>query len=332
MPKSRKSRIAKHRERLSLGTDMASQLQLSLSVPDTQEDTCQVPVGDYTIFDALRDREIPTGAAAVYLVLNEASNWSTGWTHHLSYSEIERRMGLSMPRSTIISHVQSLQSEGWIAETNHHSDKNKGNTYRLVHHNCDPLDAPRDKDGFPKKCAMPRGAGSVYDKLAAGMITWQSFLFWHLLKMLSDWTNGIVSLTYNQAREWLKFGQQTISNIKKELLSAGFFQRLSSAFQAFTCQLFPKPYPKRRKRRQENPKSMKLIDGFYYSFNEEWRVSRDSGQIQRSEPGSSRWRHANEFELENANLKIFNDFKPIIKLATSPHMQKLRSQHAAATA
>lgn len=324
MPKPRKSRIAKQRERLSAGTDRASQLQLSLSVPETQDDTCQVPVGEHSIFYALKDREVSTGAAAVYLILNEASNWSTGWSHHLSFSEIEKRMGYSMPRSTIIFHIQALQSKDWIPETNHHSDKNKGNTYRLIHHNCDPLDAPRDKDGLPKKCAMPRGAGSVYEKLSAGMIGWQSFLYWHLLKMLSDWTSGVVSLTYNRTREWLKFGAQTISKIKKELSSTGFYQRLSSAFQEFTCQLFPKPYPKRRRRRQENPKSMKLIDGFYHSFNGLWRVSRETGDIQKEEMG--RWVYAGERELEDTNKKIWRDFKPIIDLACSPFMQEYRSR------
>ena len=325
MPKRRKSRIAKQRKKLSF--ENASQLQMPVGVPETQESTCQVPVGDHSIFDAMRNREVSMGAAAVYLILNESSYWETGWTHHLSYSEIEKRTGDSMPRSTIIAHIQALEAEGWIAEKNQH--QNKGNTYRLVHHNCDPLDAPRDKDGLPKKCAMPRGTGSVYQKLKDGEIGWRSFLYWQLLKMLSDWTTGVVSLTHQAAREWLRFGAQTISNIKKELLKAGFLQRLSGAFQTFVCQLFPKPYPKRRRRRHENPKSMKLIDGFYHSFNGWWRVSREDGHIETKVEGTSRWRHANEMELELANPKIFHDFQPIIELATSSFMQRMRSESAA---
>ena len=71
---------------------------------------------------------------------------------------------------------------------------------------------------------------------------------------------------------------------------------------------------------------MKFIDGFYYSFNERWRVSRETGQIQTKQPASDRWRHANEKELELANKKILKDFKPIIDLACSPFVQKYRSK------
>ena len=334
MAKQRKSRIAKQRKRLN-NLENASQLELSIGVPETQVSTCQVPAGAHsTIFHAAKAREVPTGAAAVYLVLNEASDWDTGWTRHLSYSEIAKRMGRGMSRrgmsrSTVIAHVQRLVDTGWIAETKQHGD-NKGNTYRLVHHNCDPLDAPRDDKGLPKKCAMPRSTGSAYEKLANGDISYQSFLYWHLLKMLSDWTTGVVSLTYAQTREWLAFAGKTISNIKKELSRVGFFERLSGAFQAFECQLYPKPYPKRRRRRENrNPKSMKLIDGFYHSFNGLWRVSRETGQIQTKLEGSDRWRPANERELENTNKKIWKDFKVIIELACSPFMRRMRSEATA---
>jgi hypothetical protein len=298
---------------------------MPLGIPEVQESTCQVPVGEHSIWSALRNREIPVGAAAVYLVLNMNSNWSTGWTRHLGYVRIGQLMGGSMPHSTIVYYVQLLEARGWIIEKKVHGNK-KGNTYRLVHHNCDPLDAPRDKDGLPKKCAMPIGAGSVYEKLENGEISYQAFVYWHLLKMLSCWTSGVVSLTYAQTQEWLRIGSATISKIKKEIERTGLCQRLSSRFQAFMCQLFPKPYPKRRRRRHENPKSMKLIDGFYYSFNEIWRVSRETGQIQTREPASNRWRHANEKELELANKKILKDFKPIIELACSPLVQKYRSE------
>ena len=139
---------------------------------------------------------------------------------------------------------------------------------------------------------MPTGAGSVYEKLENQEIGWQAFVYWQLLKMLSDWKTGIVSLTYAETQEWLKFGPKTISTIKQEIESAGLFERISKPFQAFACQLFPKPYPTRRRRRHENPKSMKLIDGFYYSFNGKWRVRRTDGQI-HTKVENGRWRHAN---------------------------------------
>ena len=208
MSRKRKSRASKQRQKLSW--ENVYQPQMPIGVPEIQVSTCQVPVGEYSIFFAARDREIPTGAVAVYLVINESSFWNTGWSHHLSYSEITRRMGGCMSRSTVIAHIQTLMAHGWIAEVNRHED-NKGNTYRLLHHRCDPLDAPRDKDGLPKKCAMPKGRGSAYEKLANGEISYQSFLYWHLLKMLSNWTTGIVSLTYAQTREWLAFAGKTIS-------------------------------------------------------------------------------------------------------------------------
>lgn len=290
-----------------------------------QVSTCQVPVGEHSIFDHLRLDLLSEAEALVYLKINECSHWATGKSHGLSYTRLSRDCGMS--RSQVISAVNGLVAKGWL--TKNVRGQNLPNTYEVVHHLCDPVDAPLDKDGLPKKCAMPRGAGSAFTLLAAGRISWQACLYWHVCKMLADWTSNFVSLTIAQAREWLRFGNQTICDIRKSLSKVGLLERFSEKFEAFVCRLLPLPYEKRRKRRRENPKGMRCDGKFYYSFNELWRVSREDGRIQTKEPGSSKWRHANERELEGVNRKIHADFMPIVRLVTSPAYQRWRCQAAA---
>ncbi|MYB96735.1 helix-turn-helix domain-containing protein [Candidatus Poribacteria bacterium] len=183
-----------------------------LSVPEiVQVSTCQVPVGEHSIFDHLQRHLLSEAEALVYLKINECSHWESGSSHGLSYSRLSKDCGMS--RSQVIAAVKGLVSKGWLSKNVR--GNNLANTYQVVHHFCDPLDAPLDQDGLPKKCAMPRGAGSAFALLGAGRISWQACLYWHVCKMLSDWSNNFISLTIAQAREWLRFGQQTICDIRK---------------------------------------------------------------------------------------------------------------------
>ena len=182
------------------------------------------------------------------------------------------------------------------------------NTYRATHHLCEHQDVPRDKDGLPKKCAMPMGEGTPFDLLKKGKIGWKDCLHWMVFKMESDWMSGMICLTIQQVKEWLRFSNKTLCDIRKSLQSVGLLERLSKPFKAFSAQLYPKPYEKRCTRRRENPKGMPTDGTFYYSYNGLWRLSREDGQIQTLIEGTSTWWDANEFECEQANSKIHADF------------------------
>lgn len=305
--------------------------QLTLfGVSEEQTSTCQIPVADYSIFNALETREVTPAEGLIYLKINELSNWETGQSHGISYSRLNKETGI--PRTHVIGCVKSLVEKGWLEkDVRNRSGKpqNTSNTYRVVHHKCAPHEVPLDKDGLPKKCAVPRGTGSPFEMLKAGRICWEACLYWIVSKVYSDWTTGVVEMTVCRARALLRFSAKRIRSIRKSLQLVGLLERLSAGTQAFMAQLFPKPYKQRRKRRRENPKGMRFDGEFYFSFNERWRVSRKTGEIHTQIEGpGDKWRFATEFELETANRKIYNDFMPIVGYATSPDTRKYRESTA----
>ena len=161
--KQRKSRIAKQRQRLSFpSANRAEQLTLDLPVtPEIQTSTMQVPCDRHSIFDALQQREVTQAEAALYLYWNEHSNWESGSTHALSHTDAAKFLG--MKRSQVVALSNSLAEKGWCIKNRR--EGNRANTYKVIHHKCEPHEIPLDKDGRPKKCAVPRGAGSPSEKL-----------------------------------------------------------------------------------------------------------------------------------------------------------------------
>ena len=310
-------------------------MQLSIfGVPEHQLSTCQVPCGTFSIFDALTAKEVTQAECWVYCVINENSNWRTGISHALSYAVLAKRC--DMKRTAVIACINGLIEKGWLEKnvrnaTERHS-QNAANTYRVIHHKCEPHEVPLDKDGCPKKCAVPRGPGSPFQLVEAGTLSWKAALYWIRAKIESDWTTGVVEMTIAQAKNLIGMTAKTISAIRKALEQVGLAERTSRAFCKWTAILFPKPYEKRRKRRTENPKGMRCDGEFYYSFNEAWRVSRKDGHIERKFEGTSKWRHANAAELQSANLKIYADLKKIVDLVTSPSYRRLFESSSASLA
>ena len=301
-------------------------MQLNLfGVPEHQESTCQVPCGDYSIVSALEAREVTQAECWVYQLLNKSSNWETGKSHAKSYSQLEKESG--MKKSAVISTVNSLVEKGWIEKNVRNAiDKlpqNTANTYQLTHHKCEQYEIPLDKDGRPKKCAVPRGQGSVFQMVEDGIITWKEALYWIIAKIESNWVNGVVEITIAQARKLIGMTTKTICAIRKRIEQVGLAEKTSKAFRKWTAILFPKPYEKRRTRRRETQQWMRSDENWYYSHNGRWKVSREDGHIETMLEGpGEKWRYASEFELEKANLKIYTDFKPIIDFLTSPVHQK----------
>ena len=304
--------------------------QLNLfGVPEHQESTCQVPCGPHSIWDALEAGGVTQSQCWIAQVLNQFSNWSTGVTHAYSYTELAKHCG--MPRTSVISGINALIEMGWIEKNirnqSEKHDQNTPNTYRLTHHKCKPSEIPLDKDGTPLRCAVPTGQGSAYQMVKDGRITWQEGLYWLRMKVEFDeerqaWKTGIVKMTIARAKQVLRMTTKTVCAIRKTLKQVGMMEQLSKPFQAFVCQLFPKPYEKRRKRRQETPKGLPYDADHYYSFNRLWRVSRRDGSIQAKNRGSRKWRYSNEGELARVNSKVLAAFKPIIDLVTSPYWQQ----------
>lgn len=306
-------------------------MQLNLfGVTEVQTSTCQVPCGDHSIFAALEKTSetdpVTAAESVVYLKINEFSNWETGQSHAVSYTRLAKETG--MKRSQVVACINALIAKGWLKK-NVRDGQNTANTYQVIHHQCEPHETPIDKDGFPQKCAIPRGEGSPFTLLADGRINWREFLYWVITKVHSDWTTGIIAMTIAQVRELVGFSVKTICKIRKSLARVGLLEKLSKPYRTFVCQLFPKPYPKRRRRRRQNPKGMRRDSEFYYSFNGLWRISHKTGDIQAKIDGpGDKWRFAEERELERVNAKVHKDFMPIRDIAISPIYRSLSEQSA----
>ncbi|MDE0314726.1 MAG: hypothetical protein OXM61_07490 [Candidatus Poribacteria bacterium] len=275
-------------------------------IPDIQETTHQVPCGEHSIFDPAH--KVPAFEKAVYLKVNEHSHWESGVSHALSLRHLSELLNVK-------SHSQVHRALKWLIENGWLKVEGKRKTdgayfYRVIHHKCEPQDTPVDRDGRPQKCAVPRGAGSPSQLLVDGKITWRMFVDWTVRKIHSCWTSGIVSMTVREASKLMKLSVQTISENAKKMGKLGMVKRLSEKFRLSVYQMFPKPYPERRERSLEecaSKKAMKLINGWYYSFNGLWRFQRETFWLQMCEHGG-RWRDSNMEELFSINKSIHRDF------------------------
>lgn len=275
-------------------------------IPEIQETTHQVPCGEHSIFDP--NHNVPAFNRALYLVLNEHSNWDTSITHALSLRRLAELLNVKS-HSQVSRGLNWLIDNEWImVEGKRKSDG--ANFYRVIHHKCDPSEMPIDRDGRPQKCAVPMGKGSPNQLLADGKITWRVFVDWIVRKIHSCWTTGVATMAVREACKLMKFTAKTIAKNAKEMMEIGLLERLSDKFRLSVYQLFPKPYPDRRKRKPSESKfgkPMKFIKGWYYSYNELWRFNHETFQIKMRELGG-RWRDSNLEELRDKNKSIHRDF------------------------
>lgn len=269
---------------------------------DIQETTMQLAIGRYSIFD----REMGTEKLAtqqeqrVFLEINRLSNWQSGWSHGISYTRLATLTGIEL--RTVKQLVKNLIAKGWLEK------KRRGrlpNTYRVVHHQCAPEEAPRNRDGMPLKCAVPVGEGSPLDETKSP-VPWKVCIAWYQAKIQSDFITGAVDFSIEKMRQVMRISAQACTWVREQWETLGLATRLTGKYQTAIYQLYPKPYKERRKRKVENVKGMRCDNIFYYSYNEKWRISRKTCEIHTKEAG--RWRHANQYELERANPKIYKDF------------------------
>lgn len=294
-------------------------------VPSIQVSTMQVPCGPFSIFD-LEHHDLPEFRRAVYLAINEHSNWDTGISHPLSYQRLSDYLNVN--DLTQVAHaVRDLIADGWLFIEGR-CKLTGANIYKVVHHRCDPCDVPLDRDNRPQKCAVPRGAGSPSALLAAGKITWREWVYWIVRKVHSDWTDGISRLTIKAMSKLIRFSWQNLCDIPKRLEKLGLFKRISAKFRETVLQLFPGPYPKRRKRKPyKGKRPLPYLDGWYYSYNKRWRFHKDTLRLMMEDVDGS-WRHASMSELLEINSKIYHDFRDWMDAATSHVMEAFRELRA----
>ena len=259
-------------------------------------------------------------------MVNEHSNWDTGISHALSQRRLAELLNVKS-HSQVHRGLQWLIENGWL-EVEGQRKSDGAYFYRIVHHKCDPQDTPTDRDGRPQKCAVPRGKGSPTQLLTEGKITWRIFVDWTTRKIKSCWVTGVISMTVREASKLMKFTTKTISENAKKMMELGMIDRLSAKFERSEYQMFPKPYPDRRERTPEvcmTKKAMKLIKGWFYSFNGLWRFEKDTFRLQMREHGG-RWIESNLGTLYRINKSIHHDFCDyMVKLTQLHGTQPLKS-------
>ena len=154
---------------------------------DIQESTMQVPIGMFSMLQAVMEGTETAFDGMVYLSLNAFSNWDAGLSHSKSIRKLAELFKIS---HQYIQKAQKKLEKMWIRRV---SGKGKAGKFWLMHHLCDSDNVPLDEDGRPLKCAMPRGKGGIFERLLAGDIHWKAAFIWILLKVNSDWRSGITN-------------------------------------------------------------------------------------------------------------------------------------------
>ena len=299
------------RRRKKRNNQVQSDQQLSLFDNVTmgiQESTMQVPCGAFSILDPAM--KVPAFNQAVYLYMNWKSGWEYGITHALSNSKIAKGLGVRC-KSQVNRAIKWLIEHGW-AKVDGKRKSDGTFFYQLTHHNCEPHEVPLDKHNRPKKCAVPMGVGSAFEKVAQGLISWRVLVQWVVSKIYSDWETGILFLTIREAVNVIRFTAKTISENIKEMVKNNLMVKKSANFRPGEYEIKPSPYPKRRARKLDGhkiPGDLPYIKGWYYSFNKLWRFQRDTHRLQMKPHELDKWRDASMYELEDINPKIHRDFQ-----------------------
>ena len=248
-----------------------------------QESTLQLPFGAFSIFSDLKENRVSPIEAIVTLTLCYRSNWATGLTWRTSSRQLADLLHISH------RYVRSVleKASQWIQR----KTIPKGNiagTFRVRHHRCDPAMVPMDDQERPLSFAVPRGKGGIFERLFAGDIDWKAALVWLMLKLHSDWTNGVTDkLSMKTLAKRVGLGKRTVCDAIRTLQDAGLLERLSKRWECSVFQLYPKPYKNRAARRREKRQSekwegreMRAEGAWRYSFNELYRLNVKTAEIQ----------------------------------------------------
>ena len=280
-----------------------------ISIPvDIQSDTMQVPIGMFSMLQSAMEGTQKSFEAMVYLCHNAFSNWDSGLSHSKSTRKLSELFQVS---HQYIQQAQKKLEKMWIHRV---SGKGKAGKFRLMHHLCDSANVPLDEDGRPLKCAMPRGEGGIFERLASGDIHWKAALIWMLLKVNSDWRSGITKPTsISVLQKWTRFGRSDICKFIKQLVSAGMLEKLPrKGNEAQVYQLYPRPYPEKKERTPEQQwvgKPMERKGDYAISHNKQYRINVKTGGIQYRKNRFKKWKPINDHhryqEMPKAILREF---------------------------
>ena len=125
--------------------------------------------------------------------------------------------------------------------------------------------------------------------------------------------------------KWTGFGKATIIKIVKQLKKAGLIKRLSKRHETSIFQLIPKPYNKRKERRLPKPshknryKPMRSEGIYCYSFNELYRLNRETGEIEhRERKNRGQWKRISDHHRSVKMPKaIKEDFERVLLVIRS---------------
>ena len=307
---------------------MSQQIYLPLGMQypipyEFEADTMQVPRGQSSVLWELRDGNLTSAEAMIYLCLNHGSTWNSGDTWNFSGPYLSKILGKGMTRQYAQTTLAKLAKKGWIETT--HTDNPLGYQYRIRHHLCDPEHVPVDRDGKPLKFAVPRGPGGPLERCFEGDISWKAALAWITLKLRSNWkaledTAGQTEkATLLELSKRCRMKNAGFQKVITELTEAGMLARLSPKSQPAIFQLYPKPFPRpdapRPKIRRESVKGkeMKTNGEYWYSDNEQYRCRREyPHEIEKRQRGGM-WRQISEYEkYQEMPSAILRDFERAI--------------------
>ena len=286
--------------------------------PEVQESTMQVPIGVYSILDALMEGTVKAFDAMIQLSYSCFGNWDLGLSHSRSIRNVGKLFSVS--HQYVQQASARLGNSGWLKRI---SGLHKASKFEVTHHLCEQDDMPRDKDGRALKCAMPRGIGGLFERLRAGDIHWKAVLIWILMKIESDWCTGITApISIAHLRKWTRFGTSDICKYIKQLIDAGMLKKHSRRpHEAQVYQLLPKPPAKRTKRQPEQEwtyRNMRAEGPLRYSFNELWRVNVDTRDYEYREDRKARFCRASEYRVIQEMPKSMKaDFEMCIQVHES---------------
>ena len=281
----------------------------------------QVPAGPSSIFDALEKREINARDAAVYLVINAYSNWSTGLSHKISHRKLAKIFGWDSSYPAKI--VPRIIKAGFAKRV---SKPHLTSIYQLTHHNCHEEDVPLDKDERPLKFAAASGKKSPLAKLVKGKISWQAFLVWMVMHKELDWGTQTGQIGHIRLQKTIGLGHKAICEAIRELGKVGLLKQLPDIpHENRAYQLFPMKMPDTKRRRKAepykgSPKTQKMQfdqEGWAVSHNGLYRMHRFDARIERRWDRKDTWKPLRDQLRHEIPAAIQNDFDALVQKEAS---------------
>ena len=307
-----------------------------------EERTMPVPRGEFSVLSELEKGNLTSAEAMLYLFLNHGSTWVSGesWCLSTKYlSELGR-----MSRRYVRDILNKLREKGWIETLS--TSNPSGHRYRLKHHLCSPDEVPLDFDGKPLTFAVPCGAGGPLERCIAGDIPWKAALVWIVLKLHSEWRAGKDTtghtwpFTLHALSKMCRMNLKNLQAMLKILEAQGMLRRITSKSKLAIFQLYPKPYPRARKRASKSKLQFDgegfFSDTHFYSRNKLYRCQRAAGTIfgnieRRSSQGQ--WKKVSDFHRsQQMNPKIVKYFEESLERQRKYESTSWRRRDAAESA